>query len=175
MAPLVALLALAGHVVDVSEGTVVVDDDVAGGRVVVVVELAFARADAARLPAAPILVDGVGCVVDGVAARDVEEDGRVVTAAARCARHADVFVDVAGLGALPPSHRLALRVVDDAERFLVLAPSSTRVLVPARSAPPDRAVAPHLASLSVFLAVVVCVVFVAVVAPAARRRWRRGR
>jgi hypothetical protein len=122
---------LLGHVPGISQGHVVVD--AAGEDVRVEVDVVFARIDAARL-AEPLLTVSAGsspCHHGPVVAEDVEGDGRALRVEARCPDDGDIIVDLAGLATLPPTHRLALRAIDDAGlRDTVLSPDGTVLVLP---------------------------------------------
>ncbi|MBM4280710.1 MAG: hypothetical protein FJ137_08080 [Deltaproteobacteria bacterium] len=111
LAPLVTALLL-GHLPGLSQGAVAVDQG--EGDVGVTVDLVFAHADAALLPATPIVVRAgdAPCPTGPVEQAPVEGDGRSLRVVAACADDGDIAVDVAGLVALPATHRLALRAID---------------------------------------------------------------
>lgn len=130
--PVVLLVALlSAHVPGLSQGDVVVD--VVGDAVTVELDVVFARADAARLPERFVVVTAGGAVCSSgvVLGDDVEGDGRALRVQAHCDGDGDLVVDVVGLRALSPDHRLALRVVDDGGTHdFVLSPASSRATLP---------------------------------------------
>ncbi len=126
---------LPAHVPGLSQGDVVVDG--AGDDVGVEVDVVFARGDAARLldPFVVVTAGGDACAHDPVDGAFVEGDGRALRLQAHCRGAGDLVVDVVGLRALPPEHRMALRVVDDGGTHdFLLSPEATQATLPRASA-----------------------------------------